>query len=75
MLCKLCNNECLPLAKLGKQPLANKYPKNEEAIKKELFWQLNALICSKCFAGQLSELVDRKYLFEKCNHYSVQQKF
>lgn len=74
MLCKLCNNECLALAKLGKQPLANKYPKDNEAIKKEIFWELNAMICSNCYAGQISEIVDRKHLFEDYYYLSSVNK-
>ena len=64
MKCKLCGSNCNVLADLGKQPLANKYPKNKEDFAKENFWHLQALICSKCFCGQLNQIIDRSEMFE-----------
>tara|TARA_B100001248_G_scaffold217788_1_gene173054 strand:+ start:17086 stop:18294 length:1209 start_codon:yes stop_codon:yes gene_type:complete len=62
--CELCGSDCNVLADLGNQPLANKYPANKDAFKKEKFWHLKALICSNCFCGQLNEMIDRSEMFE-----------
>ncbi len=64
MKCKLCNSDCNVLADLGKQPLANKYPKDKEAFADESFWHLQALICERCFCGQLNQIIDRSEMFE-----------
>ena len=64
MFCKLCNSKCNLLADLGQQPLANKYPKNDEEMSQEKFWNLKAFICSECFCGQLNEIIDRSEMFE-----------
>ena len=64
MKCKLCNSDCNLLADLGQQPLANKYPSNDQEISKENFWHLQALICDKCFCGQLNQIIDRSEMFE-----------
>jgi len=64
MKCKLCNSDCNLLADLGQQPLANKYPSNDQEISKEKFWHLQALICDKCFCGQLNQIIDRSEMFE-----------
>lgn len=64
MKCRICGDDCSYLARLKKQPLANKYPVDQEAIAKEKFWNLDALICSNCYAGQLSEILSRDELFQ-----------
>ncbi len=64
MTCKLCGSKCNLLADLGQQPLANKYPKNEQEISLEKFWNLKAYICSDCFCGQLNQIIDRSEMFE-----------
>lgn len=64
MKCRICNEECIYLARLGKQPLANKYPKDKKAIENQGFWDLDALICSNCHAGQLSTILSRDEMFQ-----------
>ena len=64
MECNLCGSNCSVLADLGNQPLANKYPSKEKDISSEKFWNLKALICDKCFCGQLNQIIDRSEMFE-----------
>ena len=64
MKCKLCNSNCSLLADLGQQPLANKYPSNDQEFSEEKFWNLQALICDECFCGQLNQIIDRSEMFE-----------
>ena len=64
MKCRICNQECIYLARLGQQPLANKYPKDKKAIENQGFWDLDALICSNCHAGQLSTILSRDEMFQ-----------
>lgn len=64
MKCRICNQECTYLARLGQQPLANKYPKDKKAIENQGFWDLDALICSNCHAGQLSTILSRDEMFQ-----------
>ncbi|MDP3726222.1 MAG: methyltransferase domain-containing protein, partial [bacterium] len=47
---------------LGKQPLANKYPKEEE-FEQEDFFPLSMLSCSRCKNVQLGTLVSRERMF------------
>lgn len=65
MKCKVCNsiNIC-EVINLGKQPLANKYPKNKEEINKEKKFNLKILFCKKCKASQIKKIIDRNILFE-----------
>jgi len=63
MYCRICEGPCIDLARLGHQPLANKYPNNKLAAERQGFWDLTCLICSKCFAGQLSEIISRDEMF------------
>ena len=47
---------------LGRQPLANKYPKNDE-FDKEDFFPLAMLFCERCKNVQLGTLVSRERMF------------
>ena len=65
MKCKICESKNIfEVMDLGKQPLANKYPKNTIEIKKEKKFNLKILFCEKCKAAQIKKIINRKYLFE-----------
>ena len=54
MKCRVCNAENISeVVDLGKQPLANKYPKNKLQILKEKKFNLKIMFCKKCKAGQI----------------------
>lgn len=68
MKCKICNsNKICEVINLGKQPLANKYPKNKREISKEKKFNLKILFCKKCKASQIKKIINRNVLFE--NYY------
>lgn len=68
MRCKICNSSSIyEVIDLGKQPLANKYPKNKYEIIKEKKFNLKILFCKICKSAQIKKIIDRKYLFE--NYY------
>ncbi len=68
MKCNICNSKKIyEVIDLGKQPLANKYPKNKNEIIKEKKFHLKILFCNRCKAAQIKKIIDRKYLFE--NYY------
>ncbi len=65
MQCKICKSKQIYEAiNLGKQPLANKYPKNYNEIEKEKKFTLKVLFCKKCKSAQIKKIINRKYLFE-----------
>lgn len=65
MKCLLCyNSETVEFLDLGKQPLANKYPKNQEEFKTEDFFPLNVLFCPECKNVQLGTIISRERMFE-----------
>ena len=48
MKCNLCEIGDLKLIfSLGKQPLANKYPKNQNEIENEKLFEMNIFFCEK----------------------------
>ena len=64
MKCLLCSEETLTeFLDLGKQPLANKYP-TEEQIVNEDFYPLKVLFCTNCKNVQLGTIVSRERMFE-----------
>tara|TARA_Y100001970_G_C14226355_1_gene855929 strand:- start:941 stop:2125 length:1185 start_codon:yes stop_codon:yes gene_type:complete len=68
MKCRICKSSNINnVLNLGKQPLANKYPKNnyEKSIEKK--YNLNVIFCKKCRSCQIKKIVDRKQLFQ--NYY------
>ena len=65
MKCKICsNNNTKEVINLGKQPLANKYPKNNLQIKNEVKYYLKVFYCKNCRSGQISKLIDRNLMFK-----------
>ncbi len=65
MRCALCNqNKAVLFLSLGKQPLANKYPKTETEFKTEDFFPLSVFFCENCKNAQLGTIVSRERMFE-----------
>ena len=65
MKCKICDSKKIfEVINLGKQPLANKYPKNKNEIIREKKFFLNILFCKTCKSAQIKKIINRKYLFE-----------
>src|SRR3972149_7237855 len=63
--CLVCNHpKMIEFLNLGKQPLANKYPKNEIETRNENFFSLAVYFCQKCKNFQLGTIVSRKKMFE-----------
>ena len=49
MKCRICKStETFEVFNLGKQPLANKYPKNISEINREKKFKLSVFFCKKC---------------------------
>jgi methylation protein EvaC len=63
MNCKLCHsNRITDVISLGKQPLANKYPK-EDQFATEKFFDLNVIFCQSCKTVQLDKVISRDEMF------------
>ena len=64
MKCLLCNQDtAIEFLDLGQQPLANKYPKEEE-FENEDFFPLKVFFCTSCKNVQLGTIVSRERMFE-----------
>jgi len=64
MKCLLCDHDrAAEFIDLGLQPLANKYPK-EEDFEKEDFFPLKMFFCPRCKNVQLGTIVSRSRMFE-----------
>jgi len=63
MQCGLCKSESAEFLNLGSQPLANKYPK-EDDFDKEDFFPLVTYFCPRCKNVQLGTIVSRERMFE-----------
>ena len=64
MTCKLCGHpDVVEILNLGKQPLANKYP-TEEQFATEDFFPLSTYFCTRCKNVQLGTIVSRERMFE-----------
>ncbi len=75
MKCKICNsNNISEVINLGKQPLANKYPKNNLEINNEKKFTLKILFCGSCRSGQIKKIVNRNILFEDYYYLSSVNK-
>jgi len=75
MRCKVCGSKKISeVIDLGKQPLANKYPKNKNEIIKEKKFHLKILFCNRCKVAQIKKIIDRKYLFEDYYYLSSVNK-
>ncbi len=66
MKCKICKSTKLKkVIDLGKQPLANKYPKNLIEIKKEKTYNLSIIFCNHCRLGKIEKIISRDLMFKK----------
>ena len=75
MKCKICkSNKIKEVINLGKQPLANKYPKNKLEIKKEKKYSLKILFCSNCKSCQTKKIISRNIMFEDYYYLSSVNK-
>ena len=65
MKCRICQStKMIKVLDLGKQPLANKYPKNKLEIKNEKKFKLEIIFCKNCRSGQIKKIIDRNLMFE-----------
>lgn len=63
MLCDICRTDsAVEFLDLGKQPLANKYPKKEDFATED-FFPLKVFFCTKCTNVQLGTKVSRERMF------------
>ncbi len=64
MKCRLCHSEdALEFLDLGRQPLANKYPKKEQFASED-FFGVKVFFCGNCKSVQLGVAVSRERMFE-----------
>ena len=75
MKCRICNSKRISeVINLGKQPLANKYPKNKIDLKNEKKYSLKILFCKNCRSGQIKKIINRNILFEDYYYLSSVNK-
>ena len=75
MKCRVCHsNNTKEFLNLGKQPLANKYPKNIKEIKKEKKFNLSIFFCEVCRTAQIKNIISRKLMFEEYFYLSSVNK-
>ena len=65
MKCKICNYKLKKVLDLGKQPLANKYPRSKKELLNEKKYYLELLFCINCYNSQISKIIDRKIMFKE----------
>ena len=66
MKCRICHSKkTSEVFNLGRQPLANKYPKNTKEIKNEKKFLLNVFFCKNCKSAQIKNIINRRLMFEK----------
>lgn len=69
--CIICGNTKLFLyLDLGKSPLANSYVKKSDLQKREVAFPLRVFYCNHCHLAQLTDVVDRKLLFDDYAYFS-----
>ncbi len=75
MYCRICQSKNInPIFNLGKQPLANKYPKNENEKKNEKLYNMDVFFCSNCTSCQLKVDIPRQVFFEDYYYLSSVNK-
>ena len=75
MTCNLCGNVDLKsIFSLGLQPLANKYPKDQNEINNEKLYEMNIMFCEECLSCNLPIDVDRKIFFSDYYYLSSVNK-
>jgi SAM-dependent methyltransferase len=69
--CRFCNAELGQVfADLGMSPLANAYPRPEDARRIEPFFPIRALVCESCFLVQLEESESPERIFADYPYFS-----
>ncbi len=63
MKCDLCLSDSVEFLDLGRQPMANKYPKMDWSDAKEEFFDVKVHFCPNCKNIQLSPKVSRETMF------------
>lgn len=63
MKCQLCSAENFEFLELGRQPMANKYPKDLSDFADEKFYCLKVYFCPSCKNIQLDTQVSRETMF------------
>ena len=75
MICKICQHDFMKrIVDLGLQPLANKYPRNQNEFNNEKIFPLILIFCEKCLNVQIEKLIDRKEMFEDYYYLSSVNK-
>ena len=75
MKCRICKStETFEVFNLGKQPLANKYPKNISEINREKKFKLSVFFCKKCKSAQIKNIISRKLMFKEYFYLSSVNK-
>ena len=75
MKCRICKSkQIVEVVNLGRQPLANKYPKNIRELKNEKKFNLSVLFCKKCKSAQIKKIINRNILFEDYYYLSSVNK-
>lgn len=65
MFCKICEKNQLEKAfSLGKQPLANKYPRNNFEINNEKLYQMDIYFCNDCLSCKIEVDIPRELFFQ-----------
>lgn len=63
-ICRLCGSpNCKPVCSLGKQPMANKYPKSKFEFANEVFFEMILLHCAECLSVQIERITSRDEMF------------
>lgn len=75
MNCRICASKKLKeIFNLGKQPLANKYPKNAKEIQEEEKFTLSVYFCDNCKSAQIKNIISRKLMFKEYFYLSSVNK-
>ena len=75
MKCRICKSkQIVEVVNLGRQPLANKYPKNIKELKNEKKFNLSVLFCKNCKSAQIKKIINRNILFEDYYYLSSVNK-
>ena len=65
MECRLCGRQSINQAfTMGKQPLANKYPKDDNEIEVEHLYDMNVKFCTNCISCQVAVDIPREVFFQ-----------
>ena len=72
--CIICETEVKKIKSLGLQPLANKYPKNNNEIENEFTSSMEVYYCEKCLYVNLPCKVSRDIFFEDYYYLSSVNK-